>query len=348
MPCLLVVVATAVASALPASAQKAPRNTIDEKTWQAVAPGLIEPRSGEIKIMAAVIGRISEVLVKATDKIAAGELLIRLDDQEARARVATATDQVALHKRARNDQAAGKAADRRKAEDAVADAEANLVEAREAFDRATTAKRGGGGSDADVTTAQTAWNSARDTLNQKRANLRRIETQVGTPLPTQNEGQLNVARSELRLANVELEKLRIRAPIASTVLQVNAKAGELAAPTSTQPLVLLGDLSMLRVRAELDERDVGEIKLGQQVVVRADAFPNREFTGKVAAIAPLIQSGRINPPGSRNLTDFSVTEVHIDLADSGPLVVGMKVDVFFQPDSAAVAKDTGAKGAAPK
>ena len=134
---------------------------------------------------------------------------------------------------------------------------------------------------------------------------------------------------------VELDKLTIRAPIAGTVLQVNAKVGELAAPSSLQPLILLGDLSTLRVRAELDERDVGKIKLGGKVVVRADAFRGREFAGKVSAIAPLVQPGRINSSGSRNLTDFSVAEVLTDLADPGPLVVGMKVDVYFQLDSAA-------------
>ncbi len=66
---------------------------------------------------------------------------LRLDDEEARARVATTQAQVAMRKRARNDQAAGKAADGRKAEDAVADAEATLVEARDAFDKTALAKR---------------------------------------------------------------------------------------------------------------------------------------------------------------------------------------------------------------
>jgi len=327
--------AVVVAAAQPIGAQETARGTADDKSWQAVAPALVEPRSGEIKIMAPVIGRISEALVNAADKVLAGEPLFRLDDEEARARVATAQAQVALRKRARNDQAAGKAADRRKAEDTVADAEAALVEARDAFDKAAIAKRAGSGSDADLATARSAWTSAQERLTQQRAQLRKLETESGTPLPTQSEGQLNVARTELRLAIVELEKLTIRAPIAGTVLQVKAKVGELAAPSAPEPLIVLGDLSALRVRAELDERDIGEIKLGQQVVVRADAFRGHEFAGKVSAIAPIVQAGRINSPGSRNLTDFDVTEVLIDLADPGPLMVGMKVDVYFRPSGAA-------------
>ena len=87
--------------------------------------GRVEPRSGEIKIAAPLPGgRIAEVLVKANEDVFAGELLARLDDEEALARVAEADAQVALHKRARNDQSAPAAsADRRKAEDAAADAE---------------------------------------------------------------------------------------------------------------------------------------------------------------------------------------------------------------------------------
>ena|SRR5271156_34961 len=329
------IVAVVTATAQPIGAQETAGGRVDKnsKSWEAVAPGLVEARSGEIKIWAPVIGRISEVPVNANDKVLTGEPLLRLDDEEARARIAMAQAQVTMRKRARNDQAAGKAADRRKAEDAVADAEATLVEDRDAFDKVALAKRAGSGSDADIAAARAAWKNAQDGLDQQRAQLRKLETESKTPLPTQSEGQLNVARAELRLSIVELERLTIRAPIASTVLQVTAKVGELGAPTSPQPLMSLGDLSALRVRAELDERDVGKIKLGDDVAVRADAFRGREFTGKIVNIAPIIRPGHIKSPESRNLTDFSVTEVLIDLADPGPLVEGMKVDVYFQAGS---------------
>ena len=121
--------------------------TADDKNWQAVAPGLVEPRSGEITVTAPVIGVISEVMVQSGDKAVADEPLIRLDDEGARARVTTAQAQVEMRKRARNDQGAGKAADRRKAEDGVAEAEATVVQTRESFDAAVKAKRSGSGSD---------------------------------------------------------------------------------------------------------------------------------------------------------------------------------------------------------
>ena len=307
----------------------------DDKNWQAVAPGLIEPRSGEIKVMAPVIGVISEVMVQSGDKVTADEPLLRLEDEGARARVATSQAQAEMRKRARNDQGAGKAADRRKAEDSVAEAEAVVVQMRESFDAAIKAKRSGGGSEADPAAARTAWTGAQERLAQRRLQLHRFDDDPDTPLPTANEGQLNVARGELRSAFAELDKLTIRAPLASTVLQVNAKVGELATPSVPQALVLLGDLSGLRVRAEVDERDVGKIKLDNKAVVRADAFRGREFAGKVVSIAPLVQPARINSPGSRNLSDFSVTDVLIELSDPGPLLVGMKADVYFQHEVAA-------------
>ncbi len=154
------------------------------------------------------------------------------------------------------------------------------------------------------------------------------------PLPTQVEGQLNIARAELLVAEAAVEKMTVRAPIAGSVLQVNAKTGELASPSTPQPLILLGDVSALRVRAELDERDLGEIKVGQSVLVRAAAFRGRDFVGKVSFIAPMVEPGRINARGQRNLTDVDVVEVLVDLTESGPLAVGMKVDVYFRPDSA--------------
>jgi len=326
-----------VAVAAQMRAQERPRaaETPDERGWQAVAPARVEPWSGEIKIASAVVGRIGDVLVGVNDKVFAGEPLIRLEDDEARARIATAEAQIALRKRARNDQStSSRAAERRRAEDWVGDAERGVFDAQTALDQAAGAKRAGRATDADLTAARAALSREQDRLKQRRSELRGLEDDKTTPLPTQSEGALNVARAELLLAQAELEKLTIRAPVAGTVLQVNAKPGELATP-SAQPLLLIGDISALRVRAELDERDFGEIKLGQPVLVRAPAFRGREFSGKVSSIAPIVDAGRINARDQRGLSDVRVVEVLVDLSETGPLAVGMKVDVFFRHDGLA-------------
>jgi HlyD family secretion protein len=304
------------------------------KRWTAVAPGRVEPLSRDIKIAAPVMGRIAEVLARPNDKVFAGELLVRLDDSEALARLAGAEAQVALRKRARNDASMPKgSAERRKAEDAVADAERAVAEARAGLARAGAARRAGRSSQAGADSARVGLSLAQDRLREQQDALRKIKAASGTALPSRLEGELNVARAELTLAEAELEKTRIRAPIAGTVLQVHAKVGELAAPSSDPPLVLLGDLSALRVRAELDEKDLVKVRVGQRVVVRAEAFRDREFAGKVAAIDQVVGPGRISARGPRKLSDVDVMEVVVDLTDSGPLVPGMQADVYFSVDT---------------
>jgi len=314
-------------------ARSATINSAEEKRWLAVAPGRIEPLSGLIRVATPVMGVIGDVLVGTGDTVFAGEPLIRLVDHEVRARLAAAETQVALRRRLRNKESASSgAAARRRAEDAVADAEIAASEARSFVDKTAVDRRAGRGSDADVEAARSGLTRAQVRLVQQKAELRRIEADA--PLPTPAEGQLNIARSELLAAQATLEKMVIRAPIDGTILQINAKAGELASPSATQPLVLLGNVSALRVRAELDERDIEKIKVGQSVLVRPAAFRDREIAGTVAFIAPLVEAGRHNALGQRNMTDVDVVEVLVSLGQPGPLTVGMKVDVYFRQDGA--------------
>src|SRR5262245_4463245 len=333
--CVLMLGVASVAYAPAILAQDSQRAGEDPKRWQAVAPGRVEPWSGEIKVAAPVIATIGEVLVKPTDKVFAGELLIRLQDEEVRARLATAEAQVAMRKRARNDQtAANRVIDRRRSEDAVGDAERAVVDARAAIDTASTARRAGTGSQGDVEAARGAYARALDRLKLERLELRKLLNDSSVPLPVAVDGQLNVARTELAGAEAALEKLMIRAPIDGTVLQINGRVGELASPSSTQPLLVLGNVSKLRVRAEVDERDFGDIKVGQVALVRTNAFRGREIAGKVFSIAPMVDAGRISQRGQRSMTDVNVVEVVVDLVEPGPLAVGMKVDVYFRPEGA--------------
>lgn len=331
----VVVVALALAG-LAAALAPSPRMTraeegIDRKTWQAVAPGRVEPWSGEIRVTSAAMGRVGELLVKVNDTVFSGEALIRLEDEEARIRHAKAELQYTLRKRARAT-ATGRSAERRRHEDAVTDAESAVVVARAAVDRAAAAKRAGKGD--DLATARKRLATAQEQLRDRRAEIAKFEadatgTAVGDP-----EGLFATTRLDLRGAEAALDNLILRAPIDATVLQINTRVGEFTSPSSAQPLLVLGDISKLRVRAEIDERDYGEIKVGQRVVVRSPAFRGRDVTGMVSSIAPIIEAGRIGARGGRSPTDVNVAEVLVDLAEPGPLVAGMKVDVYFSREVA--------------
>lgn len=329
--CLGALVVLLVAS-VRAQSPAAPDGAAD-KGWLAVAPGRVEPVSGLIRMTAPVPGVIDEVLARANDKVFAGQPLIRLRDQEVRAQLASQTAQVAMRKRIRNKESASSgAAAQRKAEDAVADAEAAVFQVRSLLDRAVADRRSGRGSDAGVAAARAGLKRAEEYLAQQTEELRRIAPDA--PLPTVAEGQLKIARSELSASRAALEKLTIRAPIDGTILQVSAKPGETISPAATAPLIQLGDTSALRVRAELDERDVEKIKSGQPVLVRPAALRGREATGTVSFIASLVEAGRYTALGQRNATDVDVVEVLIELNEPGPLIVGMKVDVFFRQEGA--------------
>src|SRR5207302_5676253 len=134
--------------------------------------------------------------------------------------------------------------------------------------------------------------------DQQRA-LTKLRTAPDAALPSRLEGELNVARAEWTLAQATLEKTRIRAPVDSTVLQVDARKGELAVPALEPALLVLGDVSALRVRAEVDEQYLERIRVGQRVLVRTAAFRGREFDGKVVSIAHLVGPSRINARGPR-------------------------------------------------
>ena len=304
----------------------------NDKRWLAVAPGKVEPPSGIIKVAAPAIGIVAKVMVKVNDTVFAGEPLILLNDDEIMARYAAAEAQAGMRRRLRDEQnVTGKALERRRAEDAVAEAETAAFDAQATVDKAAAQWRATGAPAATLTNARSALVRAQDELAKRKDQLRGIDA----PLPTPNEAQTTSARGDLALARVNLEKLRIRAPIDGTILQININPGELAAPSALQPLLSIANLSTLNVRAELDERDISEIKVGQTASVRAAAFPGKEFAGTVMSIAPMVEPSRLSARGSNSRADVDAVEVVVKLTQPGPLATGMKVDVYFGQDKAA-------------
>jgi HlyD family secretion protein len=317
--------------------------------WAASAPGRVEPIGGEVRIGTQVPGRIAEVLVSINDMVAAGDLLVRLEDEELIARVHALSADVAFKKRDRdNTDATGKAASRRTAEDGAADAERALAQSRDDLDRLLRKWRAGGVSEVDVDKARDLVNKAKERLEQARTNLRRALSVDGLPAPTRPEAALAAARAELAVAEAALERTRIRSASVGTVLQVNAKPGETVVPSFDNALVVVGNLSSLRVRAEFEERDVGKVRVGQAAVVRSDAFPGKDFDGKVVSLAQALAPSRLGQRGPRKPTDIDVLEVTIELSGQPPLLPGMRVDVFLRSDAAALPAAADARQAGPE
>ncbi len=306
--------------------------------WAASATGRVEPKDGEVRITSEVPGPIVEVAVKTNDAVSAGDLLVRLDDTDLYSKLAAAEAEAQVREREREEEPAkGIEQERRDAEDAVAAAERALFRARLALDDAArTAKAGQGGADA-VTTARKAVTDAEQKFADERKNLETVSAKDGMPLPTRLESALTIARADVSQVENAIEKTRVRAPSDGTVLNVWAKTGEMSAPSLDAPLLLFGDLSSLRVRAEVEERDVVKIRAGQGAVVRVDAYPDRDFEGVVTQLAPALGPPRITTRGPRRPNDVEVLEVLITLDGHPPLLTGMRVDAFFKNDTAAAA-----------
>jgi HlyD family secretion protein len=162
-----------------------------------------------------------------------------------------------MRQRVRDDESKKGASDRRRAGDAVVEAERSVADAQ--ADRAGETARSLGRSpieDSAVTAARAALSNAQDELRKRRDALATVEQTSG--LPTFPESELEIGRANLNLARIALERTRLRAPIDGQVLQLNARVGEVAAPSQQEPLVIMGDLSLMRIRAELDERVRGK------------------------------------------------------------------------------------------
>jgi HlyD family secretion protein len=310
-----------------------------QPTWAASATGRVEPKSGEVRITAEVGGRIVEIPVSLNEQVKAGDLLVKLDDDDAITKVVAANAEAQVRVRERNEEdARGLQLERRNAEDAVASAERAAFGAQQEYDDALDNKRKNNGAQDAVDKARTKLEDARKKLADERADLAAVNAKSGMPLPTRLESALAVARAELTAAELGVEHMRLRAPFDGTVLNVIAKEGEVAAPSPENTLVVFGDLSTMKVRAEVEERDAAKIRVGQRVVVRADAYPDQDFGGQVTSIAQSLSPPNIQSRGPRRPNDVEVLEAVIELDGSPPLLTGMRVDTFFKLDATASTK----------
>jgi HlyD family secretion protein len=127
--------------------------------------------------------------------------------------------------------------------------------------------------------------SARASVASAQANLNSLLN--GATAEELETAQLSVeqARSNLAAAQVELEQTVLVAPIAGTVISVEAVVGEVA---GTSAVVTVADLSQPLVEIYMDETDLDLIAVGYEVEVVFDALPDQVFTGQVVRVDPAL------------------------------------------------------------
>ncbi len=144
--------------------------------------------------------------------------------------------------------------------------EAQLAQARRDRERARALRRQGLNSDADLENAETA---------------------VGVLA-----AQLDAARAQEKLAEVNLENTQVRAPFDGTVLRKDAEVGEIVAPSSAgggltrTAIVTMADLGTLEVEVDVNEAYIAQIANGQPARTTLDAYPDTSFAGRVRQVVP--------------------------------------------------------------
>ncbi len=96
--------------------------------------------------------------------------------------------------------------------------------------------------------------------------------------------QYQAAAAAADAARARLADYRITAPFAGRVMRRDAEPGDVATPG--QALFVVADPHTLRITADVDERDAGRLSVGQEALIRSDAFPGRVFQARVAEITP--------------------------------------------------------------
>lgn len=315
---------------------EASAGVLQQPRWAASATGRIEPRGGEVRVFSEAPGRIDDVLVSVGDAVKAGDLLVVISDGALILRRRAAEAEVSLRLRERNNaKASGLSAERRAAEDALAEADRLVRRSQLSYDAAYLEVRAGDKEASALDPLRDALAKTKRARDIRSKALDAIEANPDLPELTRVDAALIHARTVLRQLNADIAKTTIRAPEDGTVLDLWARAGELTGPRSRLPLLLFGNLASLQARAEVEERDAPKILVGQHVVVRADAYPDQEFVGRVTTIARSLGRPRIATRGPRRPNDLEVLEVVVILDGTPPLIPGMRVDVFFHATSTA-------------
>ncbi|HRQ35724.1 MAG TPA: efflux RND transporter periplasmic adaptor subunit [Chiayiivirga sp.] len=296
------------------------------------AGGLVEPAGEERMVVPEAAGRLARVLIEEGDQVEAGQVLAELVNDEERARVALAEAHVAARQaELRRLLAGARREERMEARAALAEAEAALKLALSERNRRAPLVEDGQLPrevlDQAIAQAEAAT-ARRDALAARHALIDGAPRSEDVALA---EATLAAAESERALAQAALEKTRVRAPIAGTVLKRHLREGEFVAPLNPVPLATLGDLSQRFVRADIDELDIARVRMGQRAEVRSDALPDRVFAGRVTYVA-----GRM---GGRNLLsgdpaqrrDMKILEALIELETGDDLPIGLRVDVRIVP-----------------
>ncbi len=181
--------------------------------------------------------------------------------------------------------------------------------------------------------AEAAYTRAKIQLNQSKTEFDRMKKLYEGEAVSKSEydlavtnyesaqSQLASARSQLERAKINVRYATIHAPINGTVISRNVDLGQTVIASFNTPTLftIANDLTKMQVYANIDEADIGQVKVGQTATFTVDAFPNDKFTGFVKQI-------RLQPNTIQNVVTYTVI---IDVANPDlKLMPGLTANIY--------------------
>jgi HlyD family secretion protein len=293
--------------------------------------GRVEGDSEAISIGAGIDGVIARIHVKEGEQVTAGEIMALIERDELIAELEEARTTVVRAEALRERLLTGSRKEERERAEAQTEAVGAVIRQKKSRYQRYEKLHNEGVISTD------SLDEARRDVEEAEANLRAArkneEFVKAEPLPE----ELNKADAEIRIAKKReqtilemMDKCKVRAPIAGTVLRTNMKVGETFSTFAPQPIVTLADTSKFRVRAEVDERDVDKIFIGQRVSIQGDAFAERKVFGNVSRLSSQMGRKKVRTGDPAEKSDRDVLEVLIDVEGKDKaLVVGLRVTAQF-------------------
>ena len=245
-----------------------------------VASGrIITPR--RVSIGAVITERVARIPVQEGQRVRRNDVLIELDDKDERAALEQARAALA--------QAEAKLRQLREvalpaAEQSLLQAQANELQARQAFDRTQSLRSQG-------FVGQSQLDDAKRNLDVAASQLRAARIQVETNGPSGSDfalaqTALEQARANLRAAQAKLEQTVIHAPADGVLIGRSVEPGNVVQPG--KELMALAPSGETQVVVQIDERQLSRLALGQKALGSADAFPNQRFAAELVYVNPAV------------------------------------------------------------
>ena len=223
---------------------------------------------------------VKKILVREGDHVKQGQLLLELDDADARAQAAKALAQLraaeadlqAAQTGGTHEQVLTTQSDLEKAQAERSDAQRN-------FDAVQRLQQNGAAAPAEA-------EAARNRLTKANADVQLLQSRLKNPFssPEMEKVQANLtqARAAYTAAQQLLRNLNVRAPFAGIVYTLPVRAS--AYVNGGEVLVQVANLKDIQVRAFVDEPEIGRLAVGEKVEIRWDAVPGRTWEGKLTRV----------------------------------------------------------------